>query len=374
MPLTVLQICSGDLWAGAEVMAYRLACRLAEIPDVRVVALILNEGTLAGKLREQGIETRVIPERGENLPTIVWEAYRAFHGRPPDLIHTHRYKEDLVGFLLAKLMGVKCLVATVHGLPELPRSGRAGGRPVPWKVRFDHFLLRFAFRTVVAVSEEMQEALVGGWGLPPERITVIHNGIELPPDTGTGPWSAGRPFRIGTVGRFVPVKDFDLFLETAALVARRSPAVRFSLLGGGPLLEALRGKAAQLGISHLVDFMAPVSDPLPYYRSLDLYLCTSHHEGIPLSVLEAMACGKPVVASRVGGIPEIVTGEAEGQLVPTRRPDDYADACLALIADPDRRGTMGRAARERVRSRFSDVMMAGSYVELYRRLQMEGPR
>jgi glycosyltransferase involved in cell wall biosynthesis len=365
MSCTVLQVFSGDLWAGAEVMVYHLIERLSSGPALRIVALVLNEGVLAEKLRGLGVEVVVVSERSVPFPAIVRKAYRELRGRQIEIVHSHRYKENLLGFFLGKLFGAKCLVATMHGLPEPSKDGSAGGGRASLTVKADQFLLRAAFRRVVVVSEDMKRVLAGAGRLPADRLTVIHNGIPLPASPGGEERREDRPLHVGTVGRFVAVKDHALFLETAALIARRNQRVRFSLLGDGPLRECLRERAQALGIAQLVEFHEPVLDPTPFYRSLDLYLNTSLREGIPLSILEAMACGRAVVAPRVGGIPEIVTGDAEGLLVASRRPEDFAAACLGLLADPARRSAMGRAARERVRTAFSDGAMAEKYAALY---------
>jgi glycosyltransferase involved in cell wall biosynthesis len=167
------------------------------------------------------------------------------------------------------------------------------------------------------------------------------------------------------VGRLVPVKDYALFLDIAAAMKQKSKRVRFSILGDGPLKEQLRSKAARLDILDCMDFYSSMPDPLPYYYSLDIYLNTSLHEGIPLSILEAMACGKPVVAPRVGGISEIITNGKSGILVDERRAELFVEACLRLIEDNKYRKDIAANARKQVESQFNDANMADSYSNLY---------
>jgi glycosyltransferase involved in cell wall biosynthesis len=151
----------------------------------------------------------------------------------------------------------------------------------------------------------------------------------------------------------------------AAAVRREFPLVRFSVLGDGPLREALSRQASSLKLDDCLDFLAPRPDPIPYYRTLDMYLNTSLHEGIPLSVIEAMACGTPVVSSAVGGIPEIITHGEDGFLVEGRAADRFADHCLGLIRDAGLRTAMGERASARARSHFSASAMADAYRDLY---------
>jgi glycosyltransferase involved in cell wall biosynthesis len=173
-------------------------------------------------------------------------------------------------------------------------------------------------------------------------------------------------FHVGTVGRTVPVKDFQLFLDIAAELRKRSKLVRFSILGDGPLTRQLMDKAKALNVADGLQFVPPRPDPTSYYQSLDLYLNTSIHEGIPISVLEAMAIGLPVVAPRVGGIPEMIDHEQHGLLVDSRRVGDFADACTRLIEDEGLRTKLGDGAFHRVRDRFKSEEMARAYKRVYR--------
>ena len=359
----MLHVFSGDLWAGAEVMIFTLLRELRTRPDLRLVALSLNDGILVERLREAGIETHVLPEGRLPFPLIVARALGLARRVHADVIHSHRYKENLVAWMLAKGTAARALVSTLHGMPEAIAEARsAGARSAIHRV--DLSLLRRSFDAVVAVSRELRDALVERHGFSPERVHVIHNGIALPGAQPAAPRAAGAPIRVGSVGRLVPVKNFALFVEVADAVTREAAGVEFSILGGGPLRAHLEALAAARG--GRLHFLEPVSDPAPYYRSLDVYVSTSHHEGLPLSVIEAMACGVPVVAPRVGGIPEIVVDGEQGFLVDSHDPSEFARRILDLVRDPALRREMGDRAAQRVRSDFSAAGMADRYRALYR--------
>jgi glycosyltransferase involved in cell wall biosynthesis len=232
----------------------------------------------------------------------------------------------------------------------------------------DYLILARCFDRVVAVSQEMKQTLVQDFGFEPEKIDVIHNGVTLPRALPCRGRLGGDCFHIGTVGRMVPVKGFDLFLDVAAEMRRRTDRIRFSILGEGPQKGRLIQKAKDLKIEEMIEFVSPIPDPLPYYESLDLYLNTSLHEGIPLSILEAMACGKPVVAPHVGGLPEIISHGQHGLLVHGREPKDFVDACLRILDDEHSSSSMGESASKRITSRFSGASMAESYRQVYLRL------
>jgi L-malate glycosyltransferase len=325
----------------------------------------LNDGTLVRKLREAGLVVHVIPESQHSLPRIVMKAAGLVRADRLDVIHTHRYKENLIGFLLARALRVRRRMTTVHGFPESSGEGRRERGRESFRVRGNYLLLRYGFTQIVAVSEEMKRALTERFRIRPEKVRVIYNGVVPGSASGREGETSREGFHIGTVGRLVPIKDFDLFLRLAAELRNRLPHVRLSILGDGPLKGTLQETARALNVADVVEFLPLCLDARPFYRSLDLYVNTSIHEGIPLSLLEAMACETPVVAPKVGGIPEIVTHEREGLLPENRSPASFADACVRILSDEPLRRKMGRAARQRVLEAFSDERMANSYCSSY---------
>lgn len=365
--LRVLHIFSGDLWAGAERMIWTLLRQLSKQPDVEVLALSLNEGELTAALRASGIETLVVPESERTFFDLVRESGRAFQGRGVDIIHAHRNKENLLAWCIRKRLGAKSLVSTLHGLSEVS-GGWSVARLRRYVVeRADDGLLRQAFDSVVAVSEDIRRTVLRTKGYGCAQVPVIHNGIDLPVWTST-PGRPSIPFRIGSVGRFVPVKDFPLFIAVGKMLVEAGEEVRLALLGEGPQKAELQALVKREGLDAVVSFIPPCADPTEFYRSLDVYLNTSKHEGIPLSLLEAMACGTPVVAPAVGGIPEIIRDGADGILVATRTAQSFAEACRRVMQARDGYDAMRMHARQRVEAEFSSERMAASYLALYQKL------
>ena len=363
-PPTVCHIFSGDLWAGAEVVIFNLLSCLDADGHVRVVALALNEGVLTNRLRAAGITTHVIPESRYSLPGILFRAVGLLRDARVAIFHSHGYKQHLLACLLARWLGVAEVVGTLHGMPE-PAANTAWQRQiVRWRARLDFFVVRTFFSFAVAVSAEMKQALVGRYGFDPGRVRVIRNGGRFPAPAPAAT-SSGGSFHVGTVGRMVPVKGLELFLAIAASLRRAAPTVRFSILGDGPLRGDLTRRAEALNLGDCIEFLPPRPDPFPYYGSLDLYLNTSRHEGLPMSLVEAMACGKPIVSAAVGGIPEIVAHGEHGFLVQGREPARFADFCLRLMRDDRLRLAMGERAGAAARARLSAPAMAQAYERLY---------
>jgi glycosyltransferase involved in cell wall biosynthesis len=355
---------SGDLWAGAEVVILNLLAALRDDPGLRVLAVSLNEGTLTERLRASGITTHVISEARHSLLGIVRQAAALLRHQRVAILHSHRYKENVLAWLLARSLGVSETVTTIHGVSEASKDSRLERWIARGRRGLDYFLVKRTFSSVIAVSDEMKRVLVAKYGFRESQIRVIRNGAGLPTQMPEPVFPRGI-LRVGTVGRLVPVKGLDLFLEVASVVRRQIPTVRFSILGEGPLHAELTRRAAELHLGDGMEFLAPRPDPFAYYRSLDVYLNTSRHEGLPLSVVEAMACGTPVISAAVGGIPEIVTDGEHGFLVQGREPARFAERCLTLLRDDRLRARMGERAAATARTQLSAQAMAAAYRRLY---------
>lgn len=364
--LKVLHLISGDLWAGAESMAFNLLSRLKSRDDLELSVILLNEGKLSDKLRAEGIAVRVIDESLNSFPVLAMKILQIVGENPPDIIHSHRYKENILA-ALNSLRGSIKLVTTLHGLPEFHMNGPGFFRRLKLRV---NFLVLSRFFTTVAVSEDICGILAGRFGFRKGKVEVIHNGIELP----APPSRAERTgdFVIGSSGRIFPVKDYPLMVEVARAVADSCPEnVRFELAGDGPGLPALESLVRSRGLDGRFIIKGRQDDMGAFYRGLDIYLNTSVHEGIPMTILEALAHGLPVIAPAVGGIVEVIDDGKEGFLIQGRVPGDFAVKCMFLKDNPEERGKMARAAREKAVRAFSAEAMADGYYRLYSR---EAPR
>jgi glycosyltransferase involved in cell wall biosynthesis len=351
-------------------MIFTLLKGLSKDQSVKVIAVVFNDGTVSKSLVGSGVETIIIDESRQSFRQMLTTAHNTLQCKGVQLIHSHGYKANLLAWLLARSIGVRKLVSTVHSLPERVFSesvvSRVGSK---MKMAADTRLLRHRFSRVVTVSQDIKNVFQSRHAFPDPMVELIYNGIEIDPEMVLTPHSPGDgPVHIGTVGRMVPVKDFRLFLEIAAELRRHNDNIRFSILGDGPMKEELVKGATKLGLEGCLTFETPRPDPLPYYRSLDIYLNTSLHEGLPLSLLEAMACGKPVVAPNVGGIPELLGQGEHGFLVSSRRAQDFSEPCLRLIQDRNLRLRLGKNAAQRVAQSFNSIEMTKAYRDLYTRL------
>lgn len=362
--LKVMHIISGDLWAGAEVMVCTLLHGLNSYPDVNLSVIVLNEGRLAEEMRANGINVWVVNENHLSFPALVLMTRNLVRSNSPDIIHAHRYKENLLSFLASTGTNRSALISTIHGLPEIVDK-----RPfllARCKSKFNFFLLSRFFARTVAVSSDISNQLQEHYGFADARVKVIHNGVTTQNIKCNKCTSEFTPyFTIGSSGRLFPVKDFPLFVEIARIIAYQEPEVCFELAGEGLVRAQLECLLKVYGLQDRFILRGHIDDMEPFYAGLDLYLNTSLHEGIPMTILEAMSRGLPVIAPRVGGIREIITSGEDGFLVDGRDPRIFAERCLQLYRDQQLRHAISMAAREKVVREFSDVKMVDSYYRLY---------
>jgi glycosyltransferase involved in cell wall biosynthesis len=355
----ICHVISGDLWAGAEVMGFRLLTGLAGIKGVELSVILLNEGKLAREIRTLDVPIDVVEETRLNFFQINKRFQENLMKFQPDIVHTHRLKENIMGYLSSRKAGRGIhLICTQHGLDE-PQLR------LKWKLlsRANRYVLSRHFQNIVAVSEDIRIKLSEKNGLPSEKIVVIHNGTEIPEEIHSD--RGNHPFTIGSAGRFFPIKDYPFFVEVAAEVNRYAKDIRFELAGEGPALEDINDRIQRYGLQDVFRLKGFVEDISVFYTGLDLYINTSIHEGFPMSVLEAMSHGLPVVAAKEGGIKDIVEDGVHGFMIEGRDPKRFAQKCLAIYQDRNLRQSMGVASIEKVTREYSIKTMAGKYYELY---------
>jgi L-malate glycosyltransferase len=368
-PLRVLHVISGDLWAGAEVQAATLLAALRS--DVSVAAALMNDGVLAARLRSLDIPVNIFDEGRLNGAQILLALRQLMLTWQPDVVHTHRTKENILGSLANRLAGNVPCVRTVHGASEDTSSGWR--RQVKSGIAAaDRWCGSHLQQRIVAVSPELAIKLARRFAA--QQIVTIENGIDIATVRGrVHPVEfrdrAPRALHVGISGRLVPVKRVDLFLECAALVRGARPETdwRFHVFGDGPLREELERQAQRIDIDNITTFHGHRDDSVACLASLDALVICSDHEGLPMVLLEALVVGTPILAHATGGMVDVLKDSAAGRLVHDHSAGAYAEALPLLIAAgvPDR-------AMNRVPDRYTATHNKQAIESLYR--QLSNPR
>lgn len=339
-PLHVLEVVGNDIVGGMERCVERLVAHLGREGGFRFTALCPSEGAFAERLRQAGA-TVVIVAMPDDPP---WSAIQMvaslIAAERVDLLHAHLPNAHVLAGLAGRLGGVP-VMATIHarqaGLSDL-EVHRATG----------------SFLSVVC-RQSYYHAL--GLGVERGRLSLDPNGVDVDAfRPGARPVKGlraslgleGQVMLAGLVGRLSPEKAPDVFVRAAAILRQTLPDAHFALVGEGPMKSGLREAIERQGLASHVHIVGGVDDVRPIYHDLDLLVSSSHSEAMPLALMEGMASGLPVVATRVGGVPEIVEHGGTGWLVAPRDAEDLAGRIHQMLTQPELRQRMGEQARARM--------------------------
>jgi glycosyltransferase involved in cell wall biosynthesis len=336
-----------------------------------------GEGSLRDWAADQGVTPLVIPEMGREINfisdlKILYKLYRLFRREKPDIVDTHTAKAGFAGRLAARLAGVPVVIHTFHG-------HIFHGYFSPWKTRLFLFIeqmLAHLSTRIVTISALQRQEILNFRIASPDKILIIPYGFELDPfltcESGRGrlrsELALGPEIKlVGIVARLTAIKNHHLFFKAASLVHQRCKAVHFVVVGDGELRAELEQYVAELQLERVVHFLGWRQDVPAIYADLDLVALTSNNEGTPVTLIEAQAAGCPVVATAVGGVPDIVSDGQTGYLVPPGDAEALAEAILKALADDS--GSMGRAARQAVAEQFTISRLVRDMEQLYTELR-----
>jgi glycosyltransferase involved in cell wall biosynthesis len=361
--MKVLHLISSAGMYGAEVMLLNLTRSLTANNCEIVVGVFQNRQNrkpeLAEQLKSEGIPLELIPCDGQVDLAAIRRISHLTKARGINLVHSHGYKADVYSFLASRFSSIP-IVATAHnwtGKSEVPSIYN----------KLDRLVLRW-FCRVAAVSDGVAGKLRDS-GVRSHKIVRIPNGVDLarfeasiPIDAGV---RSGSDAVVGVVGRLVKEKGCDYFLRAAADVLPHFPGTKFLFIGDGPERMSLELLARDLGIEENVTFLGHSKDMPPVYASLDFCVLPSLLEGMPMTVLEAMAAGKTIIATRVGEIPNMLDTDVNGLLVAPGSVAELRAAMIRLLGNPSLRSRLGANGRRKAFECFSAEVMARAYMALY---------
>jgi len=343
--------------------------------------LARGEDSMAFVARELGVDVVTIPELGREISPLrdliatlrlAWLIRR----ERPQILHTHTAKAGTVGRLAARLAGGARPPIVVHTFHGHVLRGYFG----PLRSRIFRWLERWLARhttALVAVSPQVRDDLVAFGVAPPEKFVVIRLGIELEQRVADTDGRSetrrylGIPpdrFTVGWIGRMTAIKNTEDVLSAFKALRTGGVEATLCMVGDGPDRAELERRAHELGIMRDTLFLGYQQDVAPFYAAFDALVLPSSNEGTPVSVIEALAARTPVVATRVGGVPDVVREGEDGFLVETGDTEALADRLARLAADPELRERMGARARERVLPRYEVSRLVDDVDRLYRTL------
>lgn len=360
-PASVVHVAGSAGWAGGERYLVALATEL-DRKRFRLSVVVPEPGPLVARLAALDVETVLVPLNDRLLsPSALAALARALGRWRPAIVQSHGARANVYTRLAARLVGVPVVLSTVHN--SLFDYEVAGWRRALY-VLAERLTSPLADR-IVAVSAAIARDLVERYRIDARRTVVVHNGIDawaFRPTRGSATMRAelrvpGQRRVILMAGRMTAQKGWDVLLEAAARLETVRDDLLWLCVGDGPLRGPLMRRAAELAVP--VSFTGARADMADVLGCADVVVLASRSEGLPFTLLEAMALGKPVVATRVGGVPEVVEDGRSGRLVPRDDPAALATAIAAVVDAPDA-AAMGARGRVRVQTAFTlDAMVRG---------------
>ena len=349
---------------GAETVVLELSKELNSLGHENIIGILNNtkkpNSELADLAEQYDLQVRIFSCRGKMDFHTVKKIKQFIKENEIQIVHAHGYKARFYALLSG---GNKPCITTCHLWDNY--SLLQG-----FYIRLDKFWLN-KFDRVVAVSDAIQNEILRA-GVSANRVSVVENGIDTSRFNGhsrreTIREKVGLPapkIVIGTVGRLVPQKGFDIFIQAAKKILQQTSNVIFVIVGDGPLMAVLKEQTAQLGLEKKVVFLGQRNDIPELLSALDIFVMSSLDEGTPMVLLEAMASQKPVVATKVGAIPVVVEDGKSGLLC---EPDVLGlhEKITELLSDTKKAGRLARSARQRIVKAYSSRAMTEKYVQLY---------
>lgn len=354
--MKIIQVLPYFCFGGAETMCENLTYALTQLGhDVAVVSLYDEHTPISARMEEKGVSIRYLDKKlGLDL-SMIPKLTKLFKTEKPDVVHTHL---DVIKYAVpaAKLAGVKRCVHTMHTVAQKEAEGKL-------QKCTNHFFYHAGWSVPVALSREVQQSIVTFYGLSEEGVPVVMNGIDLSRCVAKEDYAMADPWRFVHVGRLDTPKNQERLLRAFRQILDAHPRARLTLVGDGTLRPRLETLARELELGDAVIFVGMQENVRPFLTEADIFVLTSDYEGIPMTILEAMGTGLPIVSTAVGGVPDVLVDGKTGILA-AAEVDAVADACRKLAENSSLRETLGRAALADS-ARFSAQTMAKGYLDIY---------
>lgn len=370
----IFHIISGDLWAGAEAQVFQTLANLSSPVKAKTIVVLFNDSQLKTKLDTSGLKTILIDE-SENGPwDIIKKLSTLMKTFDPKIIHAHAYKEHILGQLAVCLSGkARTVFRTFHGITTVPHHVSVEKKIKSMIIHLvERIFLNHKGISIIAVSKDLEAFLTRRF--PKADITQIYNSVKYPIDDSYDETNVREQFNvgqdilwIGTLARLVEVKNLPLLIEAAKYLKSKNMDFVVSIFGDGPLRQSLQEQIDANNLKNHVRLEGFNANILPILHTFDIFTISSFHEGLPMSLLEAMAAGTPVISTNVGGIAEVIVDGESGFLVNNMSPTAFGEKILQLYKDKDMQVRFSDYGKRIVREKFNIFRSNQLLENLYRK-------
>lgn len=365
MMVKVMHVVNRLNYAGLEMVVYNLIRQLDAKWTSSIICCLDDAGPFGEDLKSDGWPIIELGRRSGIDWLLPWRLARLMRSHQIDIVHTHNAAPYFYGTIAAKLARIPRVIYTKHGNEERQSKRLAG---------LCYRLLSLLNNRVVTVSDELKNYLITRGEAAPAKVMTVVNGVDVEQYQikidRTGKRKelglSETDFVVGHTARLSPVKDQSTLLKAIAAAMKVFPQIRLIIIGEGPLKAQLEVLADKLKISDKVFFLGIRRDMPEIFQIMDLFVLSSLNEGTSMTLLEAMAASLPIVATKVGGNPQIVKEGVTGLLVPVQDVEAMKRAVIFILKDRAKAEAMGEAGLRRVREKFSLKEMADIYERLYR--------
>ncbi len=360
-PLKIARIISG-LWPGG--VEKKITTLLPLLDKSRFEAQVIclkSAGELAPELIQKGIPVIEKPISSRWSPKGLWKLSRYLKNQQIDIVHTHMYRANVSGTVAARLAGTPVIIGNIHTVDGWDDTGQVFTDRLVGKLR----------HCTLFVSESVKQNYIERVRLSESCQKVIYNGVDTQyfcPGKDDNTFRFDGNLKVGCAARLMPIKALHILVEAAADPEFQKAGVHFYVAGDGPLKQDLLECAQNIGASDYFHLLGLTNEMLNFYRALDLFAISSLKEGFSNALIEAMACGLPVVATAVGGNPEAVQHDINGLLVPPSDSGAFIEALRQFVNDPTIGRRMGQESVKIARSFSLDEMIRRTeelYIDLW---------
>lgn len=353
--MKIMQVIPAFRLAGAEVMCENLCIALKNAGESVIAVSLYSEKTaITDRLEKAGVHIEYLNKKPGFDASIIFKLVKLFKREKPDVVHTHIYASKY-GLIAAVLAGIEKKVHTVHNVAQ-KEQGNLGKK-------VNSFMYKYFNVVPVALSQEVRKSISDVYRLQEDSVPTVFNGIDLSKCITKTNYKVNKIFTILHIGRFMKVKNHETLIRAFATFVKKHPCSKLQLLGEGEMFDEMQNLAKTLDVADKVEFLGLQSNVYPFLHKADIFCLPSEYEGVPMTLIEAMGTGLPIIASKVGGIPDMLTNNEDALLIkPTS--DELNEAMERLYQSDTLREEFGKKVKKKAIV-FSSEEMAKRYERIY---------